>query len=458
MRRKSLLVNRVLGTGTGTGTGTETKKPTTTKAKVTVTKRIVMLATVTAMLGGVLGVCTGCGKDNKEEKSFIDRMYTADELSGTGSKDSNTTTKEEEAKGTESEDYKTISKAITEMYDNNGYAKVWVSNDKSVFMQVNKDGESYISDGRIGLGKSHKVLSVNTEDNKVYETTDGTYLNELECALILTRGTNTDTDTDKQGTGTIGASLKKISENDSASASGSDSDSDSDNGSTTGTGTDVVGNNTFKIKIEGKESLLRFYKLLSKSDEYANMGYEVLCQEVKDPESVYLEYDITLSDKQGLSAICLVGDKDTKYNVWLLDGYIKTDNWKLPSRVYGDYLKTEKEFNDVVEQITSEQTRNLLKSNNDIEVYKNSPTYGEYINASNKNEMLAKAIEEMEANGLTISKTEVELKQRLKDGYTDEFERVPLLKMLAYYVDNADIPLENEETTETETERERERE
>ena len=456
MRRKSLLVNRVLGTGTGTGTGTETKKPTTTKAKVTVTKRIVMLATVTAMLGGVLGVCTGCGKDNKEEKSFIDRMYTADELSGTGSKDSNTTTKEEEAKGTESEDYKTISKAITEMYDNNGYAKVWVSNDKSVFMQVNKDGESYISDGRIGLGKSHKVLSVNTEDNKVYETTDGTYLNELECALILTRGTNTDTDTDKQGTGTIVASLKKISENDSASASGSDSDSD--NGSTTGTGTDVVGNNTFKIKIEGKESLLRFYKLLSKSDEYANMGYEVLCQEVKDPESVYLEYDITLSDKQGLSAICLVGDKDTKYNVWLLDGYIKTDNWKLPSRVYGDYLKTEKEFNDVVEQITSEQTRNLLKSNNDIEVYKNSPTYGEYINASNKNEMLAKAIEEMEANGLTISKTEVELKQRLKDGYTDEFERVPLLKMLAYYVDNADIPLENEETTETETERERERE
>lgn len=454
MRRKSLLVNRVLGTGTGTGTGTETKKPTTTKAKVTVTKRIVMLATVTAMLGGVLGVCTGCGKDNKEEKSFIDRMYTADELSGTGSKDSNTTTKEEEAKGTESEDYKTISKAITEMYDNNGYAKVWVSNDKSVFMQVNKDGESYISDGRIGLGKSHKVLSVNTEDNKVYETTDGTYLNELECALILTRGTNTDTDTDtdKQGTGTIGASLKKISENDSASASGSDSDSD--NGSTTGTGTDVVGNNTFKIKIEGKESLLRFYKLLSKSDEYANMGYEVLCQEVKDPESVYMEYDITLSDKQGLSAICLVGDKDTKYNVWLLDGYIKTDNWKLPSRVYGDYLKTEKEFNDVVEQITSEQTRNLLKSNNDIEVYKNSPTYGEYINASNKNEMLAKAIEEMEANGLTISKTEVELKQRLKDGYTDEFERVPLLKMLAYYVDNADIPLESEETTETERERE----
>lgn len=433
MRRKSLLVNRVLGT---------------------VTKRIVMLATVTAMLGGVLGVCTGCGKDNKEEKSFIDRMYTADELSGTGSKDSNTTTKEKEAKGTESEDYKTISKAITEMYDNNGYAKVWVSNDKSVFMQVNKDGESYISDGRIGLGKSHKVLSVNTEDNKVYETTDGTYLNELECALILTRGTNTDTDTDKQGTGTIGASLQKISENDSASASGSGSDSD--NGSTTGTGTDVVGNNTFKIKIEGKESLLRFYKLLSKSDEYANMGYEVLCQEVKDPESVYLEYDITLSDKQGLSAICLVGDKDTKYNVWLLDGYIKTDNWKLPSRVYGDYLKTEKEFNDVVEQITSEQTRNLLKSNNDIEVYKNSPTYGEYINASNKNEMLAKAIEEMEANGLTISKTEVELKQRLKDGYTDEFERVPLLKMLAYYVDNADIPLESEETTETETERERE--
>lgn len=454
MRRKSLLVNRVLGTGTGTGTGTETKKPTTTKAKVTVTKRIVMLATVTAMLGGVLGVCTGCGKDNKEEKSFIDRMYTADELSGTGSKDSNTTTKEEEAKGTESEDYKTISKAITEMYDNNGYAKVWVSNDKSVFMQVNKDGESYISDGRIGLGKSHKVLSVNTEDNKVYETTDGTYLNELECALILTRGTNTDTDTDtdKQGTGTIGASLQKISENDSASASGSDSDSD--NGSTTGTGTDVVGNNTFKIKIEGKESLLRFYKLLSKSDEYANMGYEVLCQEVKDPESVYMEYDITLSDKQGLSAICLVGDKDTKYNVWLLDGYIKTDNWKLPSRVYGDYLKTEKEFNDVVEQITSEQTRNLLKSNNDIEVYKNSPTYGEYINASNKNEMLAKAIEEMEANGLTISKTEVELKQRLKDGYTDEFERVPLLKMLAYYVDNADIPLESEETIETERERE----
>lgn len=432
MRRKSLLVNRVLGT---------------------VTKRIVMLATVTAMLGGVLGVCTGCGKDNKEEKSFIDRMYTADELSGTGSSKSNNddasniTTKE-------SEDYKTISKAITEMYDNNGYAKVWVSNDKSVFMQVNKDGESYISDGRIGLGKSHKVLSVNTEDNKVYETTDGTYLNELECALILTRGTNTDTDTDtdKQGTRTIGASLQKISENDSASASGSDSD----NGSTTGTGTDVVGNNTFKIKIEGKESLLRFYKLLSKSDEYANMGYEVLCQEVKDPESVYLEYDITLSDKQGLSAICLVGDKDTKYNVWLLDGYIKTDNWKLPSRVYGDYLKTEKEFNDVVEQITSEQTRNLLKSNNDIEVYKNSPTYGEYINASNKNEMLAKAIEEMEANGLTISKTEVELKQRLKDGYTDEFERVPLLKMLAYYVDNADIPLESEETTETETERERE--
>lgn len=438
MRRKSLLVNRVLGT---------------------VTKRIVMLATVTAMLGGVLGVCTGCGKDNKEEKSFIDRMYTADELSGTGSSKSNNddasniTTKE-------SEDYKTISKAITEMYDNNGYAKVWVSNDKSVFMQVNKDGESYISDGRIGLGKSHKVLSVNTEDNKVYETTDGTYLNELECALILTRGTNTDTDTDKQGTGTIGASLQKISENDSASASGSgsDSDSDSDNGSTTGTGTDVVSNNTYKIKIEGKESLLRFYKLLSKSDEYANMGYEVLCQEVKDPESVYLEYDITLSDKQGLSAICLVGDKDTKYNVWLLDGYIKTDNWKLPSRVYGDYLKTEKEFNDVVEQITSEQTRNLLKSNNDIEVYKNSPTYGEYINASNKNEMLAKAIEEMEANGLTISKTEVELKQRLKDGYTDEFERVPLLKMLAYYVDNADIPLESEETTETERERERERE
>ena len=144
--------------------------------------------------------------------------------------------------------------------------------------------------------------------------------------------------------------------------------------------------------------------------------------------------------------------------MWLLDGYIKTDNWKLPSRVYGDYLKTEKEFNDVVEQITSEQTRNLLKSNNDIEVYKNSPTYGEYINASNKNEMLAKAIEEMEANGLTISKTEVELKQRLKDGYTDEFERVPLLKMLAYYVDNADIPLESEETTETERERERERE
>lgn len=430
MRRKSLLVNRVLGT---------------------VTKRIVMLATVTAMLGGVLGVCTGCGKDNKEEKSFIDRMYTADELSGTGSSKSNNddasniTTKE-------SEDYKTISKAITEMYDNNGYAKVWVSNDKSVFMQVNKDGESYISDGRIGLGKSHKVLSVNTEDNKVYETTDGTYLNELECALILTRGTNTDTD--KQGTRTIGASLQKISENDSASASGSGSD----NGSTTGTGTDVVSNNTYKIKIEGKESLLRFYKLLSKSDEYANMGYEVLCQEVKDPESVYLEYDITLSDKQGLSAICLVGDKDTKYNVWLLDGYIKTDNWKLPSRVYGDYLKTEKEFNDVVEQITSEQTRNLLKSNNDIEVYKNSPTYGEYINASNKNEMLAKAIEEMEANGLTISKTEVELKQRLKDGYTDEFERVPLLKMLAYYVDNADIPLESEETTETERERERERE
>lgn len=432
MRRKSLLVNRVLGT---------------------VTKRIVMLATVTAMLGGVLGVCTGCGKDNKEEKSFIDRMYTADELSGTGSSKSNNddasniTTKE-------SEDYKTISKAITEMYDNNGYAKVWVSNDKSVFMQVNKDGESYISDGRIGLGKSHKVLSVNTEDNKVYETTDGTYLNELECALILTRGTNTDTD--KQGTRTIGASLQKISENDSASASASGSGSD--NGSTTGTGTDVVSNNTYKIKIEGKESLLRFYKLLSKSDEYANMGYEVLCQEVKDPESVYLEYDITLSDKQGLSAICLVGDKDTKYNVWLLDGYIKTDNWKLPSRVYGDYLKTEKEFNDVVEQITSEQTRNLLKSNNDIEVYKNSPTYGEYINASNKNEMLAKAIEEMEANGLTISKTEVELKQRLKDGYTDEFERVPLLKMLAYYVDNADIPLESEETTETERERERERE
>ena len=446
MRRKSLLVNRV----SGTGTGTETKKTTPT-AKVTVTKRIVMLATVTAMLGGVLGVCTGCGKDNKEEKSFIDRMYTADELSGTGSKDSNTTTKEEEAKGTESEDYKTISKAITEMYDNNGYAKVWVSNDKSVFMQVNKDGESYISDGRIGLGKSHKLLSVNTEDNKVYETTDGTYLNELECALILTRGINTDTDTDKKGTGTIGASLKKISENDSASGS--------DKESTTGTGTntDVVGNNnTYKIKIEGKESLLRFYKLLSKSAEYANMGYEVLCQEVKDPESVYLEYDITLSDKQGLSAICLVGDKDTKYNVWLLDGYIKTDNWKLPSRVYGDYLKTEKEFNDVVEQITSEQTRNLLKSNNDIEVYKNSPTYGEYINANNKNEMLAKAIEEMEANGLTISKTEVELKQRLKDGYTDEFERVPLLKMLAYYVDNADIPLESEETTETETERERE--
>lgn len=428
MRRKSLLVNRVLGT---------------------VTKRIVMLATVTAMLGGVLGVCTGCGKDNKEEKSFIDRMYTADELSGTGSSKSNNddasniTTKE-------SEDYKTISKAITEMYDNNGYAKVWVSNDKSVFMQVNKDGESYISDGRIGLGKSHKVLSVNTEDNKVYETTDGTYLNELECALILTRGTNTDTD--KQGTRTIGASLQKISENDSASASGSDNGSKTG----TGTGTDVVSNNTYKIKIEGKESLLRFYKLLSKSDEYANMGYEVLCQEVKDPESVYLEYDITLSDKQGLSAICLVGDKDTKYNVWLLDGYIKTDNWKLPSRVYGDYLKTEKEFNDVVEQITSEQTRNLLKSNNDIEVYKNSPTYGEYINASNKNEMLAKAIEEMEANGLTISKTEVELKQRLKDGYTDEFERVPLLKMLAYYVDNADIPLESEETTETETERERE--
>lgn len=452
MRRKSLLVNRI----SETGTGTETKKTTTAK-KVTVTKRIVMLATVTAMLGGVLGVCTGCGKDNKEEKSFIDRMYTADELSGTGSSKSNNddasniTTKE-------SEDYKTISKAITEMYDNNGYAKVWVSNDKSVFTQVNKDGESYISDGRIGLGKSHKVLSVNTEDNKVYETTDGTYLNELECALILTRGTNTDTD--KQGTRTIGASLQKISENDSASASGSgsDSDSDSDNGSTTGTGTDVVGNNTYKIKIEGKESLLRFYKLLSKSDEYANMGYEVLCQEVKDPESVYLEYDITLSDKQGLSAICLVGDKDTKYNVWLLDGYIKTDNWKLPSRVYGDYLKTEKEFNDVVEQITSEQTRNLLKSNNDIEVYKNSPTYGEYINASNKNEMLAKAIEEMEANGLTISKTEVELKQRLKDGYTDEFERVPLLKMLAYYVDNADIPLESEETTETERERERERE
>ena len=94
MRRKSLLVNRVLGT---------------------VTKRIVMLATVTAMLGGVLGVCTGCGKDNKEEKSFIDRMYTADELSGTGSSKSNNddasniTTKE-------SEDYKTISKAITEMY------------------------------------------------------------------------------------------------------------------------------------------------------------------------------------------------------------------------------------------------------------------------------------------------------------------------------------------------------
>lgn len=440
MRRKGLLVNRISGTGTGTET-----KTTTTIAKVTVTKRIVMLATVTAMLGGVVGICTGCGKDNKEEKSFIDRMYTADELSGTGSKGSNTTTKEE-AKGTESEDYETISKAITEMYDNNGYAKVWVSNDKSVFMQVNKDGESYISDGRIGLGKSHKVLSVNTEDNKVYETTDGTYLNELECALILTRGTNTDTD--KQGSGTIGASLKKISENDSAS--------DSDNGSTTGTetdtDTDVVGNNTYKIKIEGKESLLRFYKLLSKSDEYANMGYEVLCQEVKDPESVYMEYDITLSDKQGLSAICLVGDKDTKYNVWLLDGYIKTDNWKLPSRVYGDYLKTEKEFNDVVEQITSEQTRNLLKSNNDIEVYKNSPTYGEYINASNKNEMLAKAIEEMEANGLTISKTEVELKQRLKDGYTDEFERVPLLKMLAYYVDNADIPLESEETTERERE------
>lgn len=440
MRRKGLLVNRISGTGTGTET-----KTTTTIAKVTVTKRIVMLATVTAMLGGVVGICTGCGKDNKEEKSFIDRMYTADELSGTGSSKSNNddasniTTKE-------SEDYKTISKAITEMYYNNGYAKVWVSNDKSVFMQVNKDGESYISDGRIGLGKSHKVLSVNTEDNKVYETTDGTYLNELECALILTRGTNTDTD--KQGSGTIGASLKKISENDSAS--------DNKNESTTGTetDTDVVGNNTYKIKIEGKESLLRFYKLLSKSAEYANMGYEVLCQEVKDPESVYLEYDITLSDKQGLSAICLVGDKDTKYNVWLLDGYIKTDNWKLPSRVYGDYLKTEKEFNDVVEQITSEQTRNLLKSNNDIEVYKNSPTYGEYINASNKNEMLAKAIEEMEANGLTISKTEVELKQRLKDGYTDEFERVPLLKMLAYYVDNADIPLESEETTETERERE----
>lgn len=440
MRRKSLLVNRISRTGTETKT-----KQKSAKVTVPVTKRIVMLATVTAMLGGVVGICTGCGKDNKEEKSFIDRMYTADELSGTGSKDSNTTTKEEEAKGTESEDYKTISKAITEMYDNNGYAKVWVSNDKSVFMQVNKDGESYISDGRIGLGKSHKVLSVNTEDNKVYETTDGTYLNELECALILTRGINTDTD--KQGSGTIGASLKKISENDSGSGSGSD------NGSTTGTGTDVAGNSTYKIKIEGKESLLRFYKLLSKSDEYANMGYEVLCQEVKDPESVYLEYDITLSDKQGLSAICLVGDKDTKYNVWLLDGYIKTDNWKLPSRVYGDYLKTEKEFNDVVEQITSEQTRNLLKSNNDIEVYKNSPTYGEYINASNKNEMLAKAIEEMEANGLTISKTEVELKQRLKDGYTDEFERVPLLKMLAYYVDNADIPLESEETTETESER-----
>ena len=452
MRRKSLLVNRI----SETGTGTETKKTTTAK-KVTVTKRIVMLATVTAMLGGVLGVCTGCGKDNKEEKSFIDRMYTADELSGTGSSKSNNDDASNITKK-ESEDYKTISKAITEMYDNNGYAKVWVSNDKSVFMQVNKDGESYISDGRIGLGKSHKVLSVNTEDNKVYETTDGTYLNELECALILTRGTNTDTDTDtdKQGTRTIGASLQKISENDSASASGSDSDSDNGSKTGTGTGTDVVGNNTYKIKIEGKESLLRFYKLLSKSDEYANMGYEVLCQEVKDPESVYLEYDITLSDKQGLSAICLVGDKDTKYNVWLLDGYIKTDNWKLPSKVYGDYLKTEKEFNDVVEQITSEQTRNLLKSNNDIEVYKNSPTYGEYINASNKNEMLAKAIEEMEANGLTISKTEVELKQRLKDGYTDEFERVPLLKMLAYYVDNADIPLENEETTETETERERE--
>lgn len=395
-----------------------------------------------AIAVGLLGtmVLSGCG-NKKTSEDIIQREYKAEEVSGID---------------TSSEEYKTINKLLNKAYSDNAYAKVWTSNEDAVYMHLNKEGEGYISDGRICLA-DHRNLTVNTDDNKVYETYDGTYLNELECALIVgssvgggTAETTTEEVTkvikDKQSEK---ATEKEIESTTKATEQGTEvttaSTANGEIPSKTGIYTRTTGG--YAIYIVGKSDIMKFYRLLSKSDEVAEMGYEVLCQGVNDTGSLYLEYDLITSEAQSLSALCRFGDKDTGYNVWLMDGYIPTNDWELPKRVYGSYLKTGEEFNEVVSQIEREQTKNLLLSNNGLEVYKDSPTYGEYIESNKKNELLSKAIASIKQSGLTLGTDEKEMKQQLKDKYTEEYAGVPLVKMLAYFVDNSDLPLEAESTT-----------
>ena len=338
------------------------------------------------MLLPVLAVClmTGCGKGGAE-KGQKPQYNTAETYSLSDNKD-----------------VRTLASAIDTLYNSNAYIKIQVGEGNYQYLRVNALGEAYNNSGLIGLPDT-KVLSLNMDDNTVYTTNEGLNLQEIQSALKIT----------DEGKGTISCSPME-------------------------TGDTGEGIYQYTIKIEGKDNIMDYYRKLTNNDnDFANIAYEVLLQNAKDEDSIFLNFltgiDTKNTENNGFSARMSFGDKDGEYTAWLINGYIPTMDWTLDPQWYEEGLTAE-QVKKLFDALDKQTNMDLVLSNNDVfDGYSTNISYEEYQAADNKNEIINAMTKELASLGITYTMDIVTLKRQLDAFYSDEaYSTVPLIKAAAY--------------------------
>ena len=318
-----------------------------------------------------------------------------------------------------------LSEKIDDLYNDNAYIKVQVGESKYNYVRLNSKGESYNSDGLVGL-KDGTIVSLNTEDDIVYHTKEGTYLTEIQCALALASK-------DK-------ATLSVTKEEDIA---------------------------IYTVQLYGEDVIKEYYGLISDGDsDFTNMAYEVLLQSITDTNSLYIKLQIAVDtaneDNNGFSALSSFGDSENEYTAWIIEGYISTDIWELESEWYNASLTADK-YKDMLKYLDEHTNIDLVLSNNALfDMYSSNILYKEYEKSDEKNTIIEQIKKDLEEFGMEVTMDNITLKKRLVEFYSDKtFRDVPLLKATAYicalnseleYSEeeiNLDITQENENTSYT---------
>lgn len=298
-----------------------------------------------------------------------------------------------EYKITKSVDAMELCSALDKVYASNAFIKLQVNKDEYQYLRVNKKGEAYNQSGLIEL-PDNIVVSLNTEDNKVYRTNEGLNLTEIKCMLKLADDGKAD--------------IRKSEEDNVA---------------------------TYTMRLSGKDNILSYYALLTNGDtDFSNIAYNVILENAKDEASVFIELKVAVNteegDNNGLSAISTFGDKDSLFTAWIIDGYIPTCDWELDDEWYSKNLTPER-YKELYDALDKQCNIDLVLSNNDI--FKSGVTWEDYKKSKEKNTLLSQIYKDLEKTGIKSTIDLVTLKRELEKFYADEaYTDVPIIKAVAY--------------------------